>query len=154
MDRLELGAGGGLVGLALAVALTNTIGSTMEVSSTIHMTDQAPMLPLMRRNIALNHLDEDKVTASILEWGTTSEQPIEPPDVLIAAECVYFEPAFPLLLQTLQELIGEHTICYFCFKKRRKADLRFMKEAKKLFRVEDVQDDPDKHVWSRENLFM
>jgi hypothetical protein len=68
---------------------------------------------------------------------------------------VYFEPAFPLLLQTLQELIAlcPDVVIYFCFKKRRRADMQFMKSAKKLFLVEEIED-LDKKVWEREALFL
>ena len=121
------------------------------------ITDQSPMLKLMQQNIALNSL-ATKVEAAVLDWGN----PISPaihhhlsapaasaaeghhPDVILAADCVYFEPAFPLLLRTLHQLLGPDTICYFCFKKRRKADWRFIKEMKKKFEVADaVYDDQD-----------
>jgi hypothetical protein len=112
------------------------------------------MFDLMKRNISLNNLDT-KVDASIYDWGepTPSQLPAHP-DILLAAECVYFEPAFPLLQQTLKDLIGDNTVCYFCFKKRRRADLGFMKVARKMFDVKEVDDDPNKGVWSRENLFL
>ena len=79
----------------------------------------------------------------------------EVPSVVLAADCVYFEPAFPLLLRTLNELLNQNHDCviYFCFKKRRRADLQFIKSAKKMFRVEEVED-LDKPVWSREGLFL
>ena len=41
-------------------------------------------------------------------------------DMLLAADCVYFEPAFPLLVQTLVDLVHEDTEVLFCYKKRRK----------------------------------
>ena len=69
-----------------------------------------------------------------------------------AADCVYFEPAFPLLQQTLRDLIGPKTMCYFCFKKRRRADMHFMRRVKKDFIVEDVDDDPDRNIYARENI--
>lgn len=145
-DILELGAGGGLVGLAVAIACAT--------STTLHITDQEPMFELMKRNIALNGLDS-RVSASIYDWGepTPSQLPSHP-DIILAADCVYFEPAFPLLQQTLKDLIGDKTLCYFCFKRRRRADLGFMKTARKLFDVEVVDDDPDKEVYSREKLFL
>jgi hypothetical protein len=113
------------------------------------------MYALMNQNILLNNLPDSKVSASIYDWGTTpsSELP-KHPDVILAADCVYFEPAFPLLQQTLKDLIGEKTVCYFCFKKRRRADLGFMKVARKMFDVVDVRDDPEKGVWEREGLFL
>lgn len=110
------------------------------------------MLDLMRKNIELNHL-QDKVTASIYDWGSSKPDDIATPDVLLAADCVYFEPAFPLLQQTMLDLIGDNTVCYFCFKRRRRADLNFVKVCKKLFTVEELED-PDRPTFSRENLFL
>jgi predicted nicotinamide N-methyase len=145
-EIVELGAGGGLVGLAVAIGC--------KVDTTLHITDQEPMFELMRRNIALNSL-QSRVSASIYDWGepTPSHLPRHP-DIILAADCVYFEPAFPLLQQTLKDLIGETTVCYFCFKRRRRADLTFMKTARKMFDVQEVVDDPDKEVYSREKLFL
>lgn len=43
------------------------------------------------------------------------------PDLILAADCVYYEPAFPLLVQTLSDLsVDEKTEVLFCYKKRRK----------------------------------
>lgn len=77
------------------------------------------------------------------------------PNVIIAAECVYFEPAFPLLLQTLKDLfeLNEDAIVFFCFKKRRRADLQFVKMAKKAFLVEELYDE-DRPVFERRRLFL
>lgn len=145
-EILELGAGGGLVGLAVAIGC--------KTDTTLHITDQEPMFELMKQNIALNNL-KSRVKASIYDWGrpTPSQLPTHP-DIILAADCVYFEPAFPLLQHTLRDLIGKNTVCYFCFKRRRRADLTFMKTARKLFNVEEVDDDPDKDVWTREKLFL
>ncbi|KAF2707093.1 hypothetical protein K504DRAFT_50053 [Pleomassaria siparia CBS 279.74] len=146
-EIVELGAGGGLVGLAVALGCTTT--------TTIHITDQLPMYELMKKNIALNKLDS-KVSASIYDWGAPPPSSIPPthPDMILAADCVYFEPAFPLLQRTLQDLMGDNTVCYFCFKRRRRADLGFMKAAKKMFRVDEVQDDADREIWTREKVFL
>jgi len=77
------------------------------------------------------------------------------PNVVLAADCVYFEPAFPLLLATLQELIElcSDAVIYFCFKKRRRADIQFMKCAKKKFMVEEIED-VGREAFSREGLFL
>jgi hypothetical protein len=77
------------------------------------------------------------------------------PDVILAADCVYFEPAFPLLQQTLSDLLAlnENATVYFCFKKRRRADPKFLKKAQKMFVVEQVADE-DRPVFSREGLFL
>ncbi|OJD16441.1 hypothetical protein AJ78_03382 [Emergomyces pasteurianus Ep9510] len=144
---VELGAGGGFVGLAVARGCT--------VDSPIYITDQIPMLSLMQSNVQLNDLS-DIVRPAVLDWGSAHPEAVPPnPALILAADCVYFEPAFPLLLSTLQSLLsGSHSLCYFCFKKRRRADLRFMKQAKKLFTVVEVKDDPDQKYYSNENIFL
>ncbi len=80
---------------------------------------------------------------------------LQKPNVILAADCVYFEPAFPLLLATLEDLLNlcKDAMIYFCFKKRRKADMQFMKKAKKLFVVEEIEDQ-DRPIFSREALFL
>ncbi|PGG97967.1 hypothetical protein AJ79_09022 [Helicocarpus griseus UAMH5409] len=144
---VELGAGGGLVGLAVARGCA--------IDSPIYITDQIPMFSLMQSNIKLNGFS-DIVHPAVLDWGNPLPEAVPSnPAIILAADCVYFEPAFPLLLSTLQDLLGDpRSVCYFCFKKRRRADLRFMKQARKLFNVVEVTDDPDKDQYSKENLFL
>lgn len=127
---IEIGAGGGLVGLAVAQ------GCDLNVQ--LRLTDQLPMFNLMEKNVARNGL-QATVKPQVYDWGsgtvpyfaTTTGKP----DLVLAADCVYFEPTFPLLLQTLKDLIGPDTKCYFCFKKRRKADMRFLRDMMKTFSV-------------------
>ncbi|CAI7582569.1 unnamed protein product [Penicillium pancosmium] len=146
VSPVEIGAGGGLVGLGVARGC--------EFASPIHITDQLPMFDLMQDNIQLNQLGT-KVKASILDWGEPLPAHIPAsPDIILAADCVYFEPAFPLLLSTLQDLIGPNTVCYFCYKRRRRADLRFMKMAKKAFDMQEIRDDPNATTYNRENIFL
>lgn len=142
--RIELGAGGGLVGLAVARGCS--------IGRPLYITDQAPMLPLMETNIRINKLDST-VVAAVLNWGEPLPDLIpKHPAVILAADCVYFEPAFPLLISTLSDLLGPGSICYFCFKRRRRADLRFVKMARKVFDVEIITDDPDAEAYRRENI--
>ncbi|KAL3456824.1 putative methyltransferase-domain-containing protein [Aspergillus heterothallicus] len=144
---VELGAGGGLVGLGVASGCK--IGP-----SPIYITDQVPMLPLMEANIALNNLSS-LVRAEVLDWGEPVSSRIpKHPDIILAADCVYFEPAFPLLISTLHDLLGPKSICYFCFKKRRRADLRFLKMARKAFQLTEISDDPDAQTYKRESIFV
>ncbi|OWP06805.1 hypothetical protein B2J93_8862 [Marssonina coronariae] len=132
---LELGAGGGLVGLGLAMGC--------ELDHPIYISDQENMVELMRQNIKLNKL-QSRVNEMVLNWGDPLPGEIvkEKPNVILAADCVYFEPAFPLLLATLEDLLDlcEESVVYFCFKKRRRADLQFMRNARKKFVVEEVED--------------
>ena len=59
MKRLELGAGGGLVGLAVA--------SGCAVEAPVYVTDQMDMLSLMMQNVAMNGL-ETRVVPLVLNW--------------------------------------------------------------------------------------
>ncbi|KAL2863032.1 putative methyltransferase-domain-containing protein [Aspergillus lucknowensis] len=144
---VELGAGGGLVGLGVA--------SGCEIGpSPIFITDQAPMLPLMKANIALNNLSST-VRAMVLDWTEPIPDGIpKHPDIILAADCVYFEPAFPFLISTLHGLLGPDSVCYLCFKKRRRADVRFVKLAKRAFQLTEINDDPDAATYKRENIFI
>ncbi|TCD70479.1 hypothetical protein EIP91_003240 [Steccherinum ochraceum] len=103
-------SGTGLVGLVAGLMGAN-----------VWITDQAPLLPIMSRNVALNQLLE-RVHVDELSWGGPIPEHIPSIDVILAADCVYFEPAFPLLVQTLVDLTsGGHPEILFCYKKRRKA---------------------------------
>ena len=136
------------------------------------LTDMDAMFELMKKNIALNELGSH-VVPLILNWYVpplffqsyflfrSRGEPLPEevvnvkPNVILAADCVYFEPAFPLLLQTLGELLElcQDAVIYFCFKKRRRADMHFMKNAKKKFVVEEIEDQ-DREVFSRDGLFL
>ena len=112
------------------------------------------MLALMQRNITSNDL-HDAVTPAVYNWGEARPANIpRHPDVILAADCVYFEPTFPLLLSTLKDLIGEATVCLFCQKKRRRADMQFIKTARKMFDVREITDDADRDSYGRDNIFL
>jgi hypothetical protein len=64
--RLELGAGGGLVGLAVALEC--------QLQNPMLVTDQLQMLELMQHNIKLNQL-ERKAQAMILNWYVSPWNP-------------------------------------------------------------------------------
>ncbi|EIN10826.1 hypothetical protein PUNSTDRAFT_51401 [Punctularia strigosozonata HHB-11173 SS5] len=143
-EILELGSGTGLVGL-----VAGSLGGR------VWITDQAPLLDIMRSNVALNGLSSS-VSVAELNWGESI--PPEIPrslDLLLLADCVYFEPAFPLLVQTLCDLTSPgdpKPKILFCYKKRRKADKRFFTLLKKHFDWEEVEGDPDKQTYNREAI--
>jgi hypothetical protein len=105
----------------------------------------------------------------LLFRGVPAPLSIPKPDIILAADCVYFEPAFPLLVETLDELSGTSTEILFCYKKRRKvclpaphrrpvtdnlsqADKRFFNMLKKRFRWEEVMDDPNREFYNKEAI--
>ncbi|KAL6306735.1 putative methyltransferase-domain-containing protein [Sparassis latifolia] len=138
---LELGSGTGLVGLVAG-----------KLGARACITDQAPLIEIMARNVSMNDLTA-LVTVAELNWGEPIPQDIPRPDVLLAADCVYFEPAFPLLVKTLADLvIDDTTEVLFCYKKRRKADKRFFTLLKKEFTWTEVDDNPARDAYSREAI--
>ncbi|GMK54392.1 hypothetical protein CspeluHIS016_0109780 [Cutaneotrichosporon spelunceum] len=140
---LELGSGTGLVGIAAAM---------LEPSAEVWVTDQAVLLDLMRANAVLNEVNN--VHVAELNWGEEIAGVPTEVDVVLAADCVYFEPAFPLLVRTLCDLapVGKELEMLFCWKKRRKADKRFFAMLKKHFDSEPVADDPARETYNREGV--
>ncbi|KAI0356719.1 hypothetical protein OH77DRAFT_227793 [Trametes cingulata] len=138
---LELGSGTGLVGLVAG-----------KLGARVWITDQAPLLGIMKQNVSLNNLDAS-VSVMELNWGEPIPTDLPKPDLILAADCVYFEPAFPLLVKTLADLVRDaSTEVLFCYKKRRKADKRFFTLLKKEFTWAEVSDDPQREVYSREAI--
>ncbi|KAH6631189.1 putative methyltransferase-domain-containing protein [Chaetomium sp. MPI-SDFR-AT-0129] len=146
---LELGAGGGVVGLSVARGCT-------DLEHPLILSDMVEMEALMQHNISLNKLDE-KAKARVLNWGEPLPQEIVDfkPDVILAADCVYFEPSFPLLMKTLHDLFAltPTATVFFCYKKRRKADNKFFTAARKAFTVTEIKDE-DSPVFGKNGIFL
>ncbi|KLO15218.1 hypothetical protein SCHPADRAFT_278584 [Schizopora paradoxa] len=139
---VELGSGTGLVGLVAAL-----------LGARVYITDQLPLLPAMEKNTDLNGL-QNRVNVVEYNWGGDIPDGLpDRIDYVLAADCVYFEPAFPLLVKTLCDLNGRgQPEFFFCYKKRRKADKRFFAQLKKYFTWQQVGDDPDFQVYSRDSI--
>ncbi|KAK7205794.1 putative methyltransferase-domain-containing protein [Myxozyma melibiosi] len=136
---VELGSGTGLVGLALANAYKTKFGKTeSDAGLDIVISDQINMMDLMTENIKLNN-QEDIVTADVIDWGKPLDEKYVNVSVVLAADCVYFEPAFPLLEKTLLDLAGENTLMLMAYKKRRKADNKFFMSIKKSFKIIEIK---------------
>ncbi|WOO79427.1 Protein-lysine N-methyltransferase EFM6 [Vanrija pseudolonga] len=148
---LELGSGTGLVGLAAAM---------LEPEADVWVTDQDILLDLMRQNAELNLPGAGNIHVEELSWGEDlpAAIPTASVDVILAADCVYFEPAFPLLVKTLCDLapLGKDIEILFCYKKRRKADKRFFALLKKHFDSIVVEDDKEgeREKYNREGVML
>ena len=138
--------------LALALALSRPDpSSSTSFNPPLLITDLPQLLQLQAQNIMLNNLSPLSIMSAAFPWGSpiSSTVPVQytRPDVILAADCVYFEPAFPLLLETLKELMNANgsseevkdSVCWFSMKKRRKADMRFVASLKKAFTVREVE---------------
>ena len=92
---LELGSGTGFVGLALA-----KLGA-----SRVTLTDLPQRLPILKRNVEENGL-EDAVSVQALAWGTTSSAIDNEPDLIVASDVTYDAELVPLLATTLAALLS------------------------------------------------
>ena len=72
-----------------------------------------------------------------------------PPDILLAADCSYLESNVPLLVSTMEILMGKDTLCYFCYKKRRRADKEMIRRLSKLFEVEEMRG-----MWDKNGVYL
>ncbi|KAK6347677.1 hypothetical protein TWF718_005515 [Orbilia javanica] len=99
---IELGSGGGVTGLAIGLELDHIGGDVEKGGCEFWMTDMQAMMDLMQKNVAFNGL-EGKVECGLLDWADPLPEFVTkaPVDIVLAADCVYFEPAFPLLEKTL-----------------------------------------------------
>lgn len=147
---IEIGSGTGLVGLSLGLSLPQ------RGNAQIWITDIDELVPLMDKNIELNGL-AGTVHASTLSWG----EPLpdfaqDGVDVVLAADCVYLESAFPLLQRTLMDLTErKNTFVLMSYRKRRKADSKFFRKMKKNFDIVPITDfdDYDAYLKKRTHLF-
>ncbi|CAI7328167.1 BEM_collapsed_G0048440.mRNA.1.CDS.1 [Saccharomyces cerevisiae] len=128
---LELGSGTGLVGLC--VGLLEKTHSTMAL-----------------KNIELDEVQYE-VLARELWWGEPLSADFSPQegamqannvDLVLAADCVYLEEAFPLLEKTLLDLTHciNPPVILMAYKKRRKADKHFSTRLKRNFDVLEITD--------------
>ena len=124
------------------------------LTTSIHVTDgHPPLLPLLQHNIDLNVPNlslSTSVVPNLLPWGSSISPAIPcPPEILLAADCCYLEESVPLLTMTMKALMGNDTVCYFCYKKRRRADKDVIRKLSKLFEVKKINGE-----WVKDGVFL
>jgi predicted nicotinamide N-methyase len=110
---VELGAGTGLAGLAVAVAVTNRVSETGEAPPpTFLLTDLAAVVPLIQRNVARNHPLIEKATVAVapLVWGDRDSAcaalgPGRQADLVLGADLCYRQPNVAPLLAALSHVL-------------------------------------------------
>lgn len=144
---IEIGSGTGLVGLALGKS------TKRDDDMKVWITDIDDLVPLMDRNIVLNDL-ENTVGAATLSWGgILPDYAKEGVDLILAADCVYLEEAFPLLEKTLLDLTEETSpLIIMAYRKRRKADGKFFKEIRKNFEIIPITDFKEYDFYLRQRV--
>ena len=140
--------------LAIALGLHQNLSNQADRPAIISITDGLPTLvELCQYNIGINFSrDTSQVAlhAQQLSWGDSLGTTLQKyPDIVLAADCAYIEESFPLLVKTLEDLIGEETKLWFCYKKRRKRDKDCIKMIGKAFDVQVVRGQ-----WERDGVWL
>ncbi|KAJ3214738.1 hypothetical protein HK099_006683 [Clydaea vesicula] len=135
---LEVGAGTGMAGLVLAQTAAN-----LNQQCCVAITDLEYCLSIIQTNLELNLDENGKKNCLIneLKWGLEIPKILDKSyDYILAADCVYLESLFDLLIQTFKDLcpINSKTQIILVSKKRRRADKKFLVKLKKFFYVEEV----------------
>lgn len=102
-------------------------------------------------NLQLNrhNLEGRTITASHLEWGV-EEDIITfnlPFDVVLAADVVYMEESFPLLIKSLDDLTDSHTLVLLSCKHRYESYMKFFQLLQEKFDSEIVWYNQDIKVY-------
>ena len=102
-------------------------------------------------NLQLNrhNLEGRTITVSHLEWGvkediTTFNLPF---DVVLAADVVYVEESFPLLIKSLDDLTDSHTLVLLSCKHRYESYMKFFQLLQEKFDSEIVWYNQDIKVY-------
>ncbi|KAG0016885.1 hypothetical protein BGZ81_011010 [Podila clonocystis] len=159
---VEIGAGTGYVGIALAKRLTR--------DSTLILTDLEEVVPLLERNVQDNLYKPSSSTTTAqgttattqetdtpslssrcalvkveaLAWGNSAHSEAllaqGPVDFVVASDLVYFPELYPPLLSTLREITTLETKVLFGYKERSLwKETPFWEEFGRFFRIEVVR---------------
>ncbi|XP_063040065.1 protein-lysine methyltransferase METTL21D [Engraulis encrasicolus] len=138
---LELGAGTGIVGLVAA-----TLGAH------VTLTDLEDLQALLKKNINVNQsLISGSATAKVLKWGENASDFLPPPDMILMADCIYYEQSVGPLVDTLKTLAGPDTCVLCCYEQRTEGvnpemERRFFELLLQHFSSEEIpaeQQDPE-----------
>ncbi|XP_076031470.1 protein N-lysine methyltransferase METTL21D-like [Oratosquilla oratoria] len=111
---LEVGAGTGAVGLTAAA-----LGA-----ASVTVTDLPEFIPLMKKNIEKNkeHL-KWTMEAEELVWGREEHlQKFRQPDILLVADCIYYDQSLEPLVKTLTKLCSPYTVLLMSYEDRTVGD--------------------------------
>lgn len=145
---LELGAGTGMAGVMAA-----------RLGARVTLTDLPHVLQNLQRNVDMNLEDVEACGGSIdvqpLRWGVQEDVTVltaQPPDLILASDCVYHDTLFEPLMQTLKWLFGigdaatgkaaVGPVLLLAHLRRWKKDGHFFRMAAKWFDVEVVHKHP------------
>ncbi|ORX59892.1 hypothetical protein BCR36DRAFT_274182 [Piromyces finnis] len=136
---IELGCGTGLVGL-----------SAWTYGADVTLTDIEDVIPLVEENVntnvekVLKEIDNNNNNQSIngvklfkeniriktLNWGASNCKDLDTFDIVFGSEILYYAKSHKALIETLQHICNENTLCVFIYKTRNLGEENFFELAK------------------------
>ncbi|KAJ2887828.1 Protein-lysine N-methyltransferase efm6 [Coemansia asiatica] len=145
---LELGAGTGIVGIALA---------RLQPQCSVFLTDKQELLPLLQRNIMLN--DAANASAECLDWCRPEHRAGRwagnKPDLILVSDGIWASDLHRPLAETLAQLAGANTRVLIAFETRKfDEEARFVALWSERFRFRDIKPAEQHRVMQSEDIFL
>ncbi|KAJ1817096.1 Protein-lysine N-methyltransferase efm6, partial [Coemansia sp. RSA 2599] len=145
---LELGAGTGIVGIALA---------QLQPQCSVFVTDKQELVPLLQRNIELN--GATNACAECLDWcrpehrdGRWAEHK---PDLILVSDGIWASDLHGPLADTLAHLAGSNTRVLLAYETRKfDEEARFVALWSRHFRFRDIKPADQHPVMQSEDIFV
>ena len=113
------------------------------------ITDRNPQPAEHNLQLNSHNLDPKRpVAVHKLEWGQDVSEFQPPYDILLAADVVYIEESFPLLIQCVDSLSSVDTTILLSYKYRYERDARFLRLLEEMFVLEVVWHSGDLSIHS------
>ncbi|KAL9951975.1 hypothetical protein ACROYT_G044738 [Oculina patagonica] len=146
---IELGAGTGVVGLIAA-----TCGAH------VCCTDLTEVVPLITLNGEINkHMITGTFKANSLKWGQDVSAIQPSPDLLLVADCIYYEESLEPLVATLCDLSDVNTTVLISYEERTTGnkpllEKKFHQLVREHFTVEEIPEDEQDPVYHSPDIHL
>ncbi|KAJ1667173.1 Protein-lysine N-methyltransferase efm6 [Coemansia sp. RSA 1813] len=144
---LELGAGTGIVGIALAC---------MQPECSVVLSDKEELVSLLERNIALNNT-HGNVSAVCLDWSNPEHRQnvSAAPDLILVSDGIWIKDLHSHLADTLAQLAGSSTTVLLAYETRKfDEEAQFMAQWSSRFRFHDIKPQDQHPVMQSEDIFL
>ncbi|KAI9199736.1 putative methyltransferase-domain-containing protein [Polychytrium aggregatum] len=171
---VEIGAGTGLLGLALATVIAHSPASApLDDSTRSHppsqrqlvLTDKAGTIPLLNHNLTLALARDSalakvfRISTEVLEWSdpSVSDGPVArlAPDLVLIADCVHWPELFTPLIATLEAISSHETLIVLAYERRNfDVEVEFFAQLGKKFSFAHVPEDSQGYDYRSEDIYL
>ncbi|XP_029213025.2 protein-lysine methyltransferase METTL21D-like [Acropora millepora] len=146
---IELGAGTGVVGLMAAAC-----------GAAVCCTDLTSVVPLIELNKTVNqHLITGSFSAASLKWGQDVTAFLPCPDILLVADCIYYEESLAPLVTTLCDLSDFNTTVLLSYEERTTGnkplvEKQFHQLVKAHFFMEEIPEEEQDSIYHSPDIYL